>query len=339
MPDSCPIWDLNDLYSGLTDVKLASDVASCRKAAAALQDRWQGRLANVSADDLATVIGEYEYLLEQLGRVQSHAQLLFAANTAEPEIARHHQSMREIAAEIHAKILFVELELARLDEAHMKNLLHTPALAHFGPWLRRVRAMAPYQLAPEIEQMIAERAPTGSAAWVRLFDETTTSMRFPFDGRDVTEAEILDALSHANSATRAEAGQSLSTTLKMHERLLSLTLNTIAKDKQIEDGWRGFNRPVASRNLANDVDDSVVDALVAAVNQRNADMTHRYYQLKAKWMGVKQLNWWDRNAPLPGDDDRQFSWEEARHIVLDAFAGFDPKMAEIAEPFFSNNWF
>ena len=338
MPDSCPIWDLNDLYSGINDVKLASDVASCRKAAAALQDRWQGQLATASAEDLATVIGEYEDLLEQLGRVQSHAQLLFAANTAEPEIARHHQSMREVGAEIHAKILFVELELARFDESHMKTLLQTSALAHFAPWLRRVRAMAPYQLAPEIEQMIAERAPTGSAAWVRLFDETTTSMRFPFDGRDVTEAEILDALSHADAATRAEAGQSLSTTLKSHERLLSLTLNTIAKDKQIEDGWRGFTRPVASRNLANDVDDAVVDALVAAVNGRNGDLTHRYYQLKAKWMGVKQLNWWDRNAPLPGDDDRQFSWDEARHIVLDAFAGFDPNMAEIAAPFFSYNW-
>lgn len=338
MPDSCPIWDLNDLYSGFSDVKLASDVASCRKTALSLNDAWQGRLATVSAEELASVISQYEALLEQLGRVQSHAQLLFAANTAEPEIARHHQSMREVGAEIHAKILFVELEVARFGEPHMVALLETPALAHFAPWLRRVRAMAPYQLAPEIEQMIAERAPTGSAAWVRLFDETTTSMRFAFQGRDVTEAEILDALSHPDAAMRAEAGQSLSTTLQSHERLLSLTLNTIAKDKQIEDGWRGFKRPVASRNLANDVDDEVVDALVDAVNARNADLTHRYYQLKAGWMGVKQLNWWDRNAPLPGDDDRQFSWDEARDIVLDAFAGFDPKMAEIAGPFFRNNW-
>ena len=338
MPDSCPIWDLNDLYSGFSDVKLASDVASCRKTALSLNDAWQGRLAKASAEELASVIIKYEALLEQLGRVQSHAQLMFAANTAEPEIARHHQSMREVGAEIHAKILFVELEIARFDESHMAALLETPALAYFSPWLRRVRAMAPYQLAPEIEQMIAERAPSGSAAWVRLFDETTTSMRFAFQGRDVTEAEILDALSHPDAAMRAEAGQSLSTTLQSHERLLSLTLNTIAKDKQIEDGWRGFKRPVASRNLANDVDDEVVDALVDAVNARNGDLTHRYYQLKAGWMGVKQLNWWDRNAPLPGDDDRQFTWDEARNIVLDAFASFDPKMAEIADPFFRNNW-
>jgi len=338
MPDSCPIWDLSDLYSGINDVKLASDIAACRKSAAALNKAWQGRLASASADDLADVISTYEAMLERLGRVQSHAQLLFAANTADLAIAKHHQSMREVAAEIHAQILFVELELARFDESHMSALLETPALAHFAPWVRRARAMAPYQLAPEIEKMIAERAPTGSAAWVRLFDETATAMRFPFQGRDVTEAEILDALSHADAAVRAEAGQSLSTTLKSHERLLSLTLNTIAKDKQIEDGWRGFKRPVSSRNLANDVDDDVVDALVAAVNDRNQDLTHRYYQMKASWMGVKQLNWWDRNAPLPGDDDRQFSWDEAHHVVLDAFAGFDPKMADVAKSFFQNNW-
>ena len=188
MPDSCPIWDLKDLYSGITDVKLTSDVADCRKFAASLQDSWQGRLDKASAEDLALVIGRYEHLLEQFGRVQSHAQLLFAANTADPEIAKHHQSIREVGAEIHAKILFVEIELARFNDTHLQTLLRTPSLAHFAPWLRRVRAMAPYQLAPEIEQMIVERTPTGSAAWVRLFDETTTSMRFPFDGRDVTEA-------------------------------------------------------------------------------------------------------------------------------------------------------
>ena len=136
MPDSCPIWDLNDLYSGVSDVKLASDVAFCRKTALSLHDAWQGRLATASAEELASVISQYEALLEQLGRVQSHAQLMFAANTAEPEIARHHQSMREVGAAIHAKILFVELDIARFDEPYMAALLETPTLAHFAPWLR-----------------------------------------------------------------------------------------------------------------------------------------------------------------------------------------------------------
>ena len=338
MPDSCPIWSLSDLYDGVDTPALQTDIAACRKAATALAKDWQGKLAALSGGQLADVIIAYEAILEQLGKVQSHAQLLFAANTNDPAIAKHHQSIREVGAEIGAALLFVELELARLDESHVKDLLQDSALARFAPWLRRVRAMAPYQLSDDIEKMIAERAPTGSGAWVRLFDETTTGMRFAFQGADVTEAEILDALSSPDAAKRKEAGQSLSTTLKDHQRLLSLVINTIAKDKQIEDGWRGFARPVSSRNLANDVDDDVVDALVQAVNARNADLSHRYYSLKAGWMGKKQIDWWDRNAPLPGDDDRHYDWGDAKQIVLDAFHGFDPEMAKIATPFFEQNW-
>jgi oligoendopeptidase F len=217
-------------------------------------------------------------------------------------------------------------------------LAKTPSLAQWQPWLRRVRAWAPHQLSPDMEKMLAERAPSGRGAWVRLFDETAAGMRFPFGGADVTEAEILNSLSSADAGERKEAGASLSGTLKANERLLSLVLNTIAKDKEVEDRWRQFKRPVASRNLDNDVDDEVVDALVAAVDDRNADLAHRYYRLKAGWLGGKSIDWWDRNAPLPDDDDRLFSWDDAQQLVLDAFNGFDPEMADLAVPFFSQNW-
>ena len=338
MPESCPIWNLSDLYDGIDSTALKTDIAKCLKLSTELEQSWQGKLATSSSSQLVDVIAGYEAILEHLGKVQSHAQLLFAANTNDPAIAKHHQSIREISAKVGASLLFVELELARMDEQRLIDLLKDSALARFTPWLRRVRAMAPYQLSDEIEKMIAERSPTGSGAWVRLFDETTTAMRFAFEGSDVTEAEILDALSSKDAAKRKEAGQSLSTTLKANQRLLSLVINTIAKDKQIEDGWRGFARPVSSRNLANDVDDNVVEALVEAVNGRNADLSHRYYALKAGWMGKKQLDWWDRNAPLPGDVNRQYSWSEAKGIVLEAFERFDPEMSKIAMPFFDKNW-
>ena len=338
MPDSCPVWSLDDLYAGVNSPALKTDMAECHRAAKQLKAEWRGRLGELTANQLIGVIKSYETILERLGKVQSHAQLLFAADTNDAAIAKHHQSVREVGAEIGAALLFVELELAKIDEDHMAALLKASGLKHFGPWLRRVRAMAPFQLSDEIEKMIAERSPTGSGAWVRLFDETTTSMRFAFQGLEVTEAEILDALSSTDPAKRKEAGHSLSTTLKDHQRLLSLVINTIVKDKQIEDGWRGFDRPVSSRNLANDVDNNVVDALVEAVNGRNEDLSHRYYPLKSGWMGKKQIDWWDRNAPLPGDNDRQYSWTDAQEIVLDAFGGFDADMAEIAKPFFDKNW-
>ena len=338
MPDSCPTWDLTDLYDGIADGAIAADIAACRQEAEQLEAAWQGRLADADGAALAGLIADYERILEMLGKAQSHAQLLFAASTTDSQIARHHQSIREASADIGARLLFIELELAALDDAHVTQLLDTPALAVWQPWLRRVRAWAPHQLAPDMERMLAERAPSGRGAWVRLFDETAAALRFPFGGADVTEAEILNALSSPNGDERRAAGESLSTTLKDNERLLSLVLNTIAKDKEVEDRWRGFARPVDSRNLDNDVDDDTVDALVGAVDSRNADLAHRYYRLKAGWMGVETINWWDRNAPLPGGDDRQFSWDEARQLVLDSFAGFDQQMAEQAEPFFSRNW-
>ena len=338
MPDSCPTWDLTDLYDGIADGAIAADIAACRQEAEQLEAAWQGRLADADGAALAGLIADYERILEMLGKAQSHAQLLFAASTTDSQIARHHQSIREASADIGARLLFIELELAALDDAHVTQLLDTPALAVWQPWLRRVRAWAPHRLAPDMERMLAERAPSGRGAWVRLFDETAAALRFPFGGADVTEAEILNALSSPNGDERRAAGESLSTTLKDNERLLSLVLNTIAKDKEVEDRWRGFARPVDSRNLDNDVDDDTVDALVGAVDSRNADLAHRYYRLKAGWMGGETINWWDRNAPLPGGDDKQFSWDEARQLVLDSFAGFDQQMAEQAEPFFSRNW-
>ena len=338
MPDSCPTWDLTDLYDGIADGAILVDIAACGQEAEQLEAAWQGRLADADGAALAGLIADYERILEMLGKAQSHAQLLFAASTTDSQIARHHQSIREASADIGARLLFIELELAALDDAHVTQLLDTPALAVWQPWLRRVRAWAPHQLAPDMERMLAERAPSGRGAWVRLFDETAAALRFPFGEADVTEAEILNALSSPNGDERRAAGESLSATLKENERLLSLVLNTIAKDKEVEDRWRGFARPVDSRNLDNDVDDDTVDALVGAVDSRNADLAHRYYRLKAGWMGSETINWWDRNAPLPGGDDRQFSWDEARQLVLDSFAGFDKDMAEQAEPFFSRNW-
>jgi oligoendopeptidase F len=338
MPDSCPTWDLNDLYAGTDDPQLKADLATAIADSAQLAKIWQGKIALASGPDLAGVIAEFERIYESLGKVQSHAQLLFAANTNDAVIAKHHQSVCESASGISANLLFVELETAVLDEGHLEGLMAAPELAHWRPWLRRVRAMAPHQLSAEMERMLAERAPTGRGAWVRLFDETAAALRFDFDGTKVTEAEILDKLSSPDADHRRQAGQSLSTTLQSNERLLSLVLNTIAKDKEVEDRWRGFGRPVASRNLANDVDDEVVDALVAAVNARNKDLTHRYYALKAGWMGRDQLDWWDRNAPLPGDDDRQFDWAEAQSIVLNSFADFDQEMAAAAQPFFDKGW-
>ncbi|MBL6622504.1 MAG: M3 family oligoendopeptidase [Alphaproteobacteria bacterium] len=338
MPDSLPIWNLADLYQGSDDPLIGEALAGLAAQAEQLAQAWQGKLASASGAELAGLIADYETVSQQLGRILSHADLMFAADMTDPAIAKHSQTMREKASDIEAKLLFVELELAALDEAAYQAALADPAFFHYQPWLRQLRASAPHILEARLEQMLVERGPAGRTAWVRLFDETATQLKFDFDDQQLSEAEILNLLTSSDSETRRKAGQSLSQVMQANQRLFGLIINTIAKDKEVEDRWRKFSRPVSSRNLANDVDDPVVDALAAAVTGRMPDLSHRYYTLKAGWAGQDQLDWWDRNAPLPGDDDRRYSWQEAQKTVLDAFAGFSPQMAELASRFFEKGW-
>ena len=338
MPDSLPSWSLTDLYGGHDDAALASDKASCLERAKALASKWKGRLGKANGEELAGVIGEYQSVSETLGRLTSYADLAFAADMSEAETSQMAQSMRELASEVGAVLVFIELEIARIDDKRMEGLMKTKALADWAPWLRLVRAWREHQLSDELEALLIEKNPAGRSAWVRLFDETAASLRFPVDGKEVSESEVLDMMTDPDPERRRKAGLARSAVLAENERLMALVLNTIAKDKAVEDKWRGFGRPVSSRNLANDVEDGVVDALAGAVTRRMPDLTHRYYSLKAAWMGVDRINWWDRNAPLPGEDPREFTWGEARSMVLDAFGEFDPGMAESASRFFESGW-
>ena len=336
MPDSLPIWDLTDLYTD-SSTSIQQDLDTAKKQTEKLV-QYEGRLSQMTGAELAAVIADYQSVSERLSRIISHADLQFAADMADPQTGQHAQGMKEAISGFSSQLMFIELELATMDESGFQEALSDPDFYHFLPWLRRLRAFAPHQLETRLEQMLVERTPAGRGAWIRLFDETATALRFAFQGTEVTEAEILNKLSEPSADIRKEAGQSLSEVMQDNQRLFCLILNVIAKDKEIDDRWRGFNRPVSSRNLANDVDDATVDALVSAVTARMPDIAHRYYQLKASWMGADELPWWDRNAPLPGDDNRRFNWSDARRIVTDAFANFDQPMADVAQQFFDRNW-
>ena len=338
MPDSLPHWSLDDLYRGLDSKDLVDDQQYVRTASLLLAENWKGKIADAAADDLASIISDYEKIAEKLGRMTSFTDLAFAADMTDPETGRQAQMMRELESEISACLVFVELELASIDDASMDQLLANASMAYWAPWVRQVRAFRPHQLSDEMETMLMERAPSGRAAWVRLFDETAAGLKFPLDDKMVGEAEILDMMSDEDPAMRKKAGQSRSAVLHDNSRLMTLILNTIAKDKSTDDKWRNFARPVSSRNLGNDVEDEVVDALAQSVTNRMPDLTHRYYALKARWMGQEKLAWWDRNAPVPGEDNRKFSWEEARALVLEAFGEFDPSMADVARQFFDHGW-
>ena len=338
MPSTLPCWNLSDLYTDSHDSAMSRDIEECRKRASALSAAWKGRLHESDGKAFASVISEYQEIGETLGRLSSYAELAFAADMLDADNAKLAQSMREVESEINAVLVFVELEIALMDEQLLAGLCKHSAVAVWQPWLRLVVSSRPFRLSREIETLLIELEPSGRSAWIRLFDETAADLRFPIDGTHVSEAEIIDMMLDPDPECRKKAGLSRSKILAENNRLMALIINTIAKEKSVDDRWRGFKHPTSSRNLANDVEDDVVVALAQTVTDAMPSLTHRYYALKAQWMGEEKLNWWDRNAPLPGEDARVFEWDEAKAIILDAFGDFDPSIRDIASQFFEHDW-
>lgn len=336
--DAPPAWDLDDLYAGPDSPALARDLDEAGRRAAVLAERCKGRVAALDGAALAEAVAEYEAVGEILARAASYAELRHAADMSDPEAGRFLQDMRERTNAISSTLLFVTLELLDLDDDALAARLETPALARYAPWLRDLRAYRPHRLADDLERLLHEKQVSGRDAWVRLFDETVARLRFPFRGEALTEARAFDLLSSKDAETRRGIAGVLSRVLAENADTFALILNTLARDKAIEDSWRGHAKPISRRNLENRVEDEVVEALVAAVRDAFPRLAHRYYALKARWLGKDRLDWWDRNAPLPEDDDRRAPWGEARRLVLGAYAGFSPALARLAARFFDERW-
>jgi oligoendopeptidase F len=333
-----PEWDLSDLYPSRNSPALQRDLESLAADAEAFRARFEGRLAALSGAELGAATARYEELQERAGRILSYASLVHAGALADPEIGQFFQTMQERINAVSTVLLFFTLELNRLDNEALEAKTADPALARYRPWLRDLRAFRPHQLSDELEKLLHEKYVAGRAAWVRLFDETVADLRFPFRDKELTETEALDLLSDPDPEIRREAGLAIGAVLGRHERVFALITNTLAKDKEIEDRWRRFPRPISARNLANFVEDEVVDALCAAVRASYPTLSHRYYRLKARWFGVERLPFWDRNAPLPGEEDRTIPWSEAEATVLAAYRRFSPEMAAVGERFFRARW-
>jgi len=335
---SLPEWDLSDLYRGPDDAALKADLERVAADAKAFRKRYEGTLASLSGRGFAEALEAYERLQEVFGRIMSFAQLLHSGDMNDPKIGQFYQTMQEKVTVISTDLLFFVLELNRLEDAPLESVLADPAMERWRPWVRDQRAFRPHQLGDELERLLHEKYVSGRAAWTRLFDETMAGLRFPLDGRELTSTEILDRLTDRDPKVREAAAHSFAGVLGKNTRTFALITNTLAKDKEIEDTWRGFERPVASRNLANLVEDEVVDALVEAVVKAYPRLAHRYYAMKAKWLGYEKLPYWERNAPLPEDDDRLIPWEEAQRTVLEAYGHFSPDMAAVGKRFFDADW-
>jgi oligoendopeptidase F len=335
-----PVWNLDDLYPGYQSEAVKNDLAKARSEATAIQQRWQGKLTTAGGIQLAAAVASYEALSDTLGRLGSYAGLLYAADTSNPDYAKFYGDIQEQLTAITTSLIFFELELNQIDDASLARALETPALARYKPWLDDLRREKPYQLEEKLERVFHEKSITSRASWNRLFNETMTALKFEVTGEKEPLAlePTLNLLLSPDGAKRQAAAEALARVFKDNVRLFTLITNTLAKDKEISDRWRGFKDVADSRHLANRVEGPVVDALVEAVRGAYASTSHRYYAMKAKWLGKHKLAYWDRNAPLPDQPQRVVTWPEAQSIVLNAYAGFAPDMATIARKFFDGSW-
>ena len=333
-----PEWDLSDLYPAPDAPELQKDLDWLEKACADFANDYEGKLAELDANGLLKCIERDETISNVAGRIMSYAGLRYHQNTTDGERAKFLSDCQEKITNMTTPLVFFTLELNRLDEESLKALYEANAdLARYAPVLRRIRAMKPYQLSDELEKFLHDMGVVGDA-WERLFDETIAGLTFTVNGEEMGIESTLNLLTEQDRDQREAASRELARVFGQNIRTFARVHNTSAKEKEVVDRWRGMPTPQTGRHLSNDVEPEVVEALRNAVVEAYPKLSHRYYELKRKWLGLDRMQVWDRNAPLPIEDKKTVDWDSARDIVMEAYSAFDPRMGDLAEPFFSKGW-
>ncbi len=334
-----PEWDLSDLYTAPDAPEVARDFDRLKADCAAFAADYEGKLAGLDAGAMLDCVRRYEAIDMLAGRLMSYAGLRYYQNTTDPARAKFMSDAQDRVTDATTALVFFALELNRIEDAALDALFAANAdLARYKPVFDRMRAMRPHQLSDELEKFLHDQSTVGAAAWNRLFDETLSGMEFEVDGEKLALESTLNLLTDPDRPRREAAARSLATVFNDNLRLFARVHNTLAKEKEIEDRWRKMPSSQHARHLANHVEPEVVQALRDAVVAAYPNLSHRYYALKAKWMGLEKLEIWDRNAPLPVEPPKTVDWDQARATVMDAFAGFSPELAAQAEPFFDRGW-
>jgi oligoendopeptidase F len=336
-----PDWDLTDLYATPEAPEYKRDLDWVGEACRSFAADYEGKLAELDAAGMLDCVRRYEAIEVTAGRIMSYAGLRYYQNTLDAARAKFIGDAQEVITVHTTPLVFFSLEFNRLDEAHLDGLLAANAeLARYGSMFRRMRAMRPYQLSDELERFLHDQSQVGASAWNKLFDETMAGLEFEVEGEETPQSleATLDLLTEPERDRREAGARALAEVFGRNIKLFARVHNTLAKEKEIEDRWRKMPTPQTGRHLSNDVEPEVVEALRNAVVVAYPKLSHRYYALKAKWLGLETLQVWDRNAPLPIETPKTIGWDEAKATVLGAYGAFSPKMAEIAQPFFDKGW-
>ncbi len=336
-----PDWDLSALYTAPDAPEIKRDFEWLEQECAAFAESYEGKLAGLDADAMLDCVRRYEKIDVVAGRLMSYAGLRYYQNTVDPSRAKFMSDAQDRVTVATTPLVFFTLEMNRIEDAAFEALLDANAdLARYRTVFERMRAMRPHQLSDELEKFLHDQSTVGAAAWNRLFDETMAGLEFEVEGEEepLGLEATLNLLTDPDRARREAGALALADVFTRNIKLFARVHNTLAKDKEIEDRWRKMPSPQHRRHLANHVEPEVVEALRNAVVAAYPRLSHRYYALKAKWMGLEKLQIWDRNAPLPMDAPRKISWDEARETVMEAYSGFSPKLADLAAPFFTEGW-
>ncbi|PZO64177.1 MAG: oligoendopeptidase F [Paracoccus denitrificans] len=334
-----PVWDLTDLYPAPDAPELTADLEKLKTAAESFAADYEGKLADLTPAQMLKAIERYQEIDILGGRIMSFVGLRYYQNTTDAGRAKALGDLQAQITDMTTPLVFFSLEFNRIpDEVYEQVFSAADGPARYKPVFDRMRAMRPHQLSDELEKFLHDNSVVGAAAWNRLFDETTAALTFDVNGETLGLEATLNLLTDHDRARRKAGAKALAAVFGDNVKLFARIHNTLAKEKAIEDKWRKMPTPQHGRHLSNDVEPEVVEALHKAVVAAYPRLSHRYYRLKAKWMGLDKLQVWDRNAPLPTETPRLVNWDEAKATVLDAYAGFDPQLAELAEPFFDKGW-
>ena len=334
-----PKWDLSDLYKAEDDPELNKDLDWLRKACSNFAEDYQGKLDKLGAMGLLDAVERYQAIEVVAGKLMSFAGLRYYQLTTDAQRTKFMSDMQDKVTKLTTPLVFYGLEFNRISGDRIASLLSEDSgLARYKPVFDRMRAMKPYQLSDELEKFLHDQSVVGASAWNRLFDETVASLTFQIKGEELPLEAATNKLSDKNRDMREAAAREIARVLKENTSLFARVHNTLAKEKEVEDKWRKMPTPQTGRHLSNHVETEVVQALRDAVVSAYPKLSHRYYSLKAKWMGLEKMQIWDRNAPLPIEDDKLIDWTTAQDMVLSAYSEFAPKMAEIAEQFFTKGW-
>jgi oligoendopeptidase F len=333
-----PEWNLDDLYTGENAPELKRDLDWLEEACRSFAADYEGKLADLDVAGFLDCVLRNEKITQIAGRIMSFAGLRYYQLTTDAGRAKFMSDMQESITNFTTPLVFFTLELNRLEDDHLSKLLAQNAdLARYKPVFDRIRAMKDHQLSDELEKFLHDLGVVGDA-WERLFDETIAGLEFEVDGEPLNIEGVLNLLTDPGREIREAAARELADVFQSNIKTFARVHNTQAKEKEVIDRWRGMPTPQTGRHLSNDVEPEVVEALRNAVVNAYPKLSHRYYELKRKWLGLDVMQVWDRNAPLPMEDPKIVDWDRAQSMVMDAYNAFDPRMGEIAAPFFTDGW-